>query len=105
MTIPPPGYWLVSKTRTRRILVGMAEGDVIGFVTGSGAPHVIRSWAGRLYPSEGGMGGEIHLVCQAVGRRASRNKFSRSVTFETVVFTRVTAELAGGLPEAGTLTG
>ncbi|MHC2018135.1 avidin/streptavidin family protein [Methylobacterium sp. CM6247] len=75
-----------------RILVGMAEGNVIGFVTASGASHTIRSWAGRIYPSEGGMGFELHLVSQTVGQQTSRVKFSRSVKLETVVFTQVTVD-------------
>ncbi|WP_264048876.1 hypothetical protein [Methylobacterium flocculans] len=77
-----------------RILVGTAEGDLIGFVTASVVPHGIKSWTGRLYPSEAGRGPEIHLMCQAIGRRVSRNAFSKSVALETVVFSLVEAEQA-----------
>ena len=58
-TAADPGY---AQTHRSRILVGTAEGDIIGFVTSTSSPQEITAWTGRLVRTDEKTAEAIHAV-------------------------------------------
>lgn len=69
-----------------RVLIGTAEGDIIGFVTSCSEPHMVSSWIGRLVHPERSEKAELHTVRHAVDRLSQHLEMARSLSLETVVF-------------------
>ncbi|MBA8914197.1 avidin/streptavidin family protein [Methylorubrum thiocyanatum] len=84
-TYTPSRAELVAPCRGR-ILVGSAEGELIGFVTSSSAPGTVTSWTGRLLQTPDLTKPEIHLVYHVVERVTNDLDISRSKEVRSAVF-------------------
>lgn len=72
-----------------RLLVGTADGLVIGFVTSCPAPHRIMSWIGRLVGGGNTSVPEIHASCHKVDQAPNNLDATGIGAPNTVVFTKV----------------
>ncbi|GEP12200.1 hypothetical protein [Methylobacterium gnaphalii] len=87
-----------------RMLVGTAEGDIIGFVTTSAAPLTIKSWTGRYFRPGPEGAPEIHAVCHGVNKSAPPLAMQLSVTLETTIFTKVADPFTAAVSDLAALS-
>ncbi|MGU3543193.1 avidin/streptavidin family protein [Methylobacterium sp. A52T] len=85
-TAADPGY---AQTHRSRILVGTAEGDIIGFVTSTSSRQEITAWTGRLVRTDEKTAEAIHAVFHAVERSSQPKAVADHVALETTIFSKV----------------
>lgn len=78
-----------AQTHRSRILVGTAEGDIIGFVTSTSSPQEITAWTGRLVRADEKSAEAIHAVFHAVEGCSQPKAMNGQIEVATTIFSKV----------------